>query len=173
MIPDSKLEDGQSLGIVTTTVLDATGAEVGVATITDLTVEGTLVGTASTAQGLTGVPDIIVGVLTATNVAASNFVGGITGDVAGTASTARNLTTDAGVDILDMTVGIATVTGTLISDGSVGIGTDSPTADLEIRNAGNLEVRLLGDGSSTIGLCLLYTSPSPRDKRQSRMPSSA
>ena len=24
-----------------------------------------------------------------------------------------------------------------------------------------------------IGLCLLYTSPSPRDKRQSRMPSSA
>ena len=152
LIPDSKLEDGQSLGIVTTTVLDATGAEVGVATITDLTVEGTLVGTASTAQGLTGVPDIIVGVLTATNVAASNFVGGITGDVAGTASTARNLTTDAGVDILDMTVGIATVTGTLISDGSVGIGTDSPTADLEIRNAGNLEVRLLGDGSSTIGL---------------------
>ena len=152
LIPDSKLEDGQSLGIVTTTVLDATGAEVGVATITDLTVEGTLVGTASTAQGLTGVPDIIVGVLTATNVAASNFVGGITGDVAGTASTARNLTTDAGVDILDMTVGVATVTGTLISDGSVGIGTDSPTADLEIRNAGNLEVRLLGDGSSTIGL---------------------
>ena len=27
------------------------------------------------------------------------------------------------------------------------------------------------DGSSTT--CLLYTSPSPRDKRQSRMPSSA
>ena len=25
----------------------------------------------------------------------------------------------------------------------------------------------------TIGGCLLYTSPSPRDKRQSRMPSSA
>ena len=24
-----------------------------------------------------------------------------------------------------------------------------------------------------LGLCLLYTSPSPRDKRQSRMPSSA
>ena len=28
-------------------------------------------------------------------------------------------------------------------------------------------------GSSPIGSCLLYTSPSPRDKRQSRMPSSA
>ena len=32
-----------------------------------------------------------------------------------------------------------------------------------------------GDGSSSASskLCLLYTSPSPRDKRQSRMPSSA
>ena len=28
-------------------------------------------------------------------------------------------------------------------------------------------------GSKQPGLCLLYTSPSPRDKRQSRMPSSA
>ena len=26
---------------------------------------------------------------------------------------------------------------------------------------------------SILGVCLLYTSPSPRDKRQSRMPSSA
>ena len=29
------------------------------------------------------------------------------------------------------------------------------------------------DALITIGICLLYTSPSPRDKRQSRMPSSA
>ena len=29
------------------------------------------------------------------------------------------------------------------------------------------------DSSSLEGICLLYTSPSPRDKRQSRMPSSA
>ena len=28
-------------------------------------------------------------------------------------------------------------------------------------------------GSTIIDVCLLYTSPSPRDKRQSRMPSSA
>ena len=27
--------------------------------------------------------------------------------------------------------------------------------------------------NATVGICLLYTSPSPRDKRQSRMPSSA
>ena len=31
----------------------------------------------------------------------------------------------------------------------------------------------LGDGPSIDSICLLYTSPSPRDKRQSRMPSSA
>ena len=29
------------------------------------------------------------------------------------------------------------------------------------------------DYESALGLCLLYTSPSPRDKRQSRMPASA
>ena len=29
------------------------------------------------------------------------------------------------------------------------------------------------DGQSIYDSCLLYTSPSPRDKRQSRMPSSA
>ena len=33
------------------------------------------------------------------------------------------------------------------------------------------EIRL--HGSELINSCLLYTSPSPRDKRQSRMPSSA
>ena len=32
---------------------------------------------------------------------------------------------------------------------------------------------LFADGGFLGGTCLLYTSPSPRDKRQSRMPSSA
>ena len=31
----------------------------------------------------------------------------------------------------------------------------------------------LGELEGEVGDCLLYTSPSPRDKRQSRMPSSA
>ena len=35
----------------------------------------------------------------------------------------------------------------------------------------NLEVIILAGNTNEI--CLLYTSPSPRDKRQSRMPSSA
>ena len=43
------------------------------------------------------------------------------------------------------------------------IGTDSNTI---IKIGGGSDVALLN-------VCLLYTSPSPRDKRQSRMPSSA
>ena len=35
------------------------------------------------------------------------------------------------------------------------------------------EVKALRAGRVQFGDCLLYTSPSPRDKRQSRMPSSA
>ena len=41
----------------------------------------------------------------------------------------------------------------------------------------NYQLWVLGDGvdlvRSQLEACLLYTSPSPRDKRQSRMPSSA
>ena len=39
--------------------------------------------------------------------------------------------------------------------------------------ATNLDLIILFDKISGAGACLLYTSPSPRDKRQSRMPSSA
>ena len=42
-------------------------------------------------------------------------------------------------------------------------------------NCSNSEIRsrLVAIASDLVFLCLLYTSPSPRDKRQSRMPSSA
>ena len=39
-----------------------------------------------------------------------------------------------------------------------------------IQRVGKVGLRVIADGDFT---CLLYTSPSPRDKRQSRMPSSA
>ena len=46
-----------------------------------------------------------------------------------------------------------------------------------VQQSGNvLTVNLVDFGTRTFqasGICLLYTSPSPRDKRQSRMPSSA
>ena len=35
------------------------------------------------------------------------------------------------------------------------------------------QVKIDGMDVTTMPICLLYTSPSPRDKRQSRMPSSA
>ena len=41
----------------------------------------------------------------------------------------------------------------------------------QTQSAGNL--RNLAVANNTYAACLLYTSPSPRDKRQSRMPSSA
>ena len=41
-----------------------------------------------------------------------------------------------------------------------------------VRNRASI-ARALEGADAVVNLCLLYTSPSPRDKRQSRMPSSA
>ena len=101
-------------------------------------VTGDVVGTASTAQSLTGTPNVVVGILTATAVAASSFIGGITGDVTGnltgTATTASSLTDTAEVDIADMTVGVTTVSS------FIGLGTDYLTGRMAIggnTNAGS------------------------------------
>ena len=73
----------------------------------------------------------------------------------------------------------------LVTDtGLVGIGTTIPNEALDVR--GNIVVTgFTSTNTAQIGVltvttfvpnqitCLLYTSPSPRDKRQSRMPSSA
>ena len=42
-----------------------------------------------------------------------------------------------------------------------------------IKNYPELTKKSYCDAGCGVGSCLLYTSPSPRDKRQSRMPSSA
>ena len=60
----------------------------------------------------------------------------------------------------------------------IGHGTSTPTGHIPFtpRAKKVLELSLreaLQMNHSYIGTCLLYTSPSPRDKRQSRMPSSA
>ena len=49
------------------------------------------------------------------------------------------------------------------------------TLDRDLVDEDFFEEGFMFDGSSIAGWksCLLYTSPSPRDKRQSRMPSSA
>ena len=58
-------------------------------------------------------------------------------------------------------------------NGGVGIGTTNPTDKLNI--VGNVEILgiLTATTFSGVDTCLLYTSPSPRDRTRSRMPSSA
>ena len=151
-IPDYKLNASLNLGIVTTTRINSS-----IGNITTLSVANTIAGVANTALGLSGVPDITVGVLTATAVAASSFIGGITGDVTGnltgTATTAASLTSDANVDIQDLTVGVATVTTTLIVDGNVGIGTSVSTKDIHIQRSGaNAQIQLQSDIESIVAL---------------------
>ena len=148
------LDSNQSLGIVTVTKFEADTVDTGDLIVTQgatigsgLTVTGTLVATATTAQGLTGTPDITVAAVTATTITAnsvnvslaSTFTNGITGDVTGTATTAQNLATDAGVDINDLTVGVATVSTRLVADTEVGIGTTAPPEKLSIYG-GNVKV---------------------------------
>ena len=74
----------------------------------------------------------------------------------------------------------ASMSGTLdISTNSAGVATVLDfTSDLNRRTASEIEVTSVYfqdqiELSDNLLICLLYTSPSPRDKRQSRMPSSA
>ena len=45
--------------------------------------------------------------------------------------------------------------------------------EIKIKTDGNTEWYATSGGFAEIGSCLLYTSPSPRDRTRSRMPSSA
>ena len=175
VISSNVLDPNQSLGIVTVTKFEADTIHTGDLIVTQgatigsgLTVTGTLVATATTAQGLTGTPDITVGIITGTsftgtditgttitansvNVSlASTFTNGITGDVTGnltgTATTAQNLTSDANVNIDQLTVGLATVSTKLIADTEVGIGTAAPPQKLSIYG-GNLKIYNESGGS--------------------------
>jgi hypothetical protein len=178
-IPDSKLNPNQNLGIVTTTDLESenfttTDIQVGggltvsgdssfnTASFSGLTsfdsdstfsgnvtVNGTITGTATTAQGLTGSPNIVVGILTASAVAASSFIGGITGDVTGTASTARSLTADAKIDIVNVRAGLGTFTTQLEAE-LLGIGTDSPVSDITVRRSGDAEIQVISDTGTAL-----------------------
>ena len=47
------------------------------------------------------------------------------------------------------------------------------TTNLSPLRSGNISVRGIEDGIEGFFICLLYTSPSPRDRTRSRMPSSA
>ena len=181
IIPDENLYPNLNLGIVTTTSLD-TGAITGsnadltgdVVIGAGLTVVNEIIGTASTARGLTGSPDIVVGQLTANAVSASSFVGGITGDVTGnltgnvtgnvvgiltgnvtgdvtgTATTATALTSTADVDIADLQVGIATVTNSATVENFIGIGTDFTNNSLTITKELAAKVQITSETKEAI-----------------------
>ena len=81
----------------------------------------------------------------------------INGDLTNTASTSGNPTDSAGADLPGL------------SD-----PTDSDDAAVaEVAPAITIEKTVYAGNDGGAQCCLLYTSPSPRDKRQSRMPSSA
>jgi len=99
-------------------------------TITATTFTGDLTGTASTAtvaDGLQNTPDINVGLLTATNIVGTS-----------------------------LSVGIITSTSSLHlteTGSSIGIGTNSPTTDLQIRRSGNAVLEVVSDtNKAKIGL---------------------
>ena len=146
IVPNDRLpSDLIFTGVITATRFD--GDVVGGLT-------GDVTGTASTALSLSGVPNIVVGILTANAVAASSFIGGITGDVTGnltgTATTAASLTSTADVDIADLTVGVATVSTTLVADGNVGIGTSVPGTDLMIKRVSGSRIAVISENAEAV-----------------------
>ena len=167
-IPDTKLEQNLQLtGIVTALggfigsisptpgddqpfVFSNVFVEAGLSTFFDVTVLDTLTATASTARGLTGTPDIRVGL-----VSANNAELGIAVTVQRTNSTEY------------VSTGILTVTDTVSAqpypvvvgnrifkvggsndDPLVGIGSADPNTSLNVRAASNADIELLADSGS-------------------------
>jgi hypothetical protein len=87
-------------------------------------VTGNLTGTATTAQGLTGTPNIVVGVVTATSLQSSSSLS------VGTAGTALNVTTQ----------------------GNIGIGTSIPLSDFQILKKGALAEIISSSGQSRLSI---------------------
>ena len=133
-------------------------------------VTGNLTGTATTASSLSGTPNVIVGVLTATDAVIN---GNLT--VQGTTTTLDTTLTE--VDRLEVgannaTVGVAitqsgtgdilrlydssTQVVTVTDGGSVGIGTDNPAVNLHVNSASSTgRIRIQGGGTSSAQLQLM------------------
>lgn len=122
-------------------------------TISSLTVNGTLTGNltgiASTAQTLTGTPNINVGVTTATRIKVNNI--GI-----GTDNPLKE------IQIGDVSAGGYSIDNnvTVITEGKIGIGTTNPLTSLELYNSGNNNLNIWSgsSGSSLISLGSTATS---------------
>lgn len=119
------------------------------AIITTLSVNGTLTGTASTAQTLTGTPNINVGVTTATRIRVSNI--GI-----GTDNPLKE------IQIGDVSAGGYSIDNnvTVITEGKIGIGTTNPLASLELYNSGDNDLNIWSGSSSSSLISLGSTTTS-------------
>ena len=88
-------------------------------------------------ETITGAGISITGIATAS----SGFVGNLTGDVVGIATTARDLTSDATVTITS--IDSATIVGSSSSIGtSIGVGTATPVGDIHVRKAENADIQV-------------------------------
>jgi len=90
----------------------------------------------------------VSGIITTT----SGFVGNLTGNVVGIASTANSITTTANITVNSInsgfsTTGISTIYTTLNVPGKIGVGTLTPSADINIRRTGISSIQLTSDGS--------------------------
>ena len=121
--------------------------------ITSLTVTGTLTGTASTAQGLTGTPNITVGVTTVSRLKANNI--GI-----GTESPLSEIQVGA-ASTLDNDISVVT-------EGKIGIGTTNPSEALEVYNYNNAKVKLTSgeDKKSTVIVGVATTATNRKGELQ-------
>ena len=79
------------------------------------------------------------------------------------------MATEIRVPTLGESITEATVAKWLKNEGD-GVNADEPLVELE---TDKVSVEVPSPASGTLSSCLLYTSPSPRDQRGSRMPSSA
>lgn len=144
VLEDSKIPNNfEVTGLITATTFDGnlvgTGVSAGIITATTKFV-GTLVGIATTALGLSGTPNIKVGVATATE-----FKGPLTG----TASTAESLTQTAVVNINQAQVGLVTVTNKLFATNGVGIGTSAISNALEILDETESRICVISNSDSS------------------------
>ena len=107
----------------------------------------------------------VSGIVTATSFSGS-LTGAIIGNVTGNADTATSATTATTASAL----GSGATGSDLTLSGNLTVNGTTTTIDTAVTSVDSLAV----DGNVGIGTtCLLYTSPSPRDMRRSRMPSSA
>ena len=120
-------------GDVATGAITASGnlSVTGIATVSsDLTVLGSITGTASTAQSITGSPDLIVGVVTATKLIANTIEVPSTG-----------ITTISKL----LHVGTGGTAFSALESGRIGVGTALPTRSLQIVEDSDAAIELISE----------------------------